>query len=211
MTSVRSCLMAGVAALYLTAAADASATTCGTLGPNQLLYFATGTTSCYATGEGQINRPNQHPFGLSSPLVFLDESGHRGDPEEGALSIRGHSWSITPPAGYSHFVLLFEQSNDSHRGPDWGAFLLSDTTGAWLISTLSIHGDDHDHWDDHGDRHGDDHRGNRWAPINLDLSHAILYGVAETPLPAAFLLFGSVLIGSGGIAGWRKLRGRIAA
>jgi hypothetical protein len=144
--------------------------------------------------------------------VYLDKSGHLGDPEEGALSIRGHSWSITPPAGYSQFVLLFEQSNDSHRGPDWGAFLLSDTTGAWLISTLDIHGDDH--WDDHGDHHGDDHgdhhRDHRWAPIQLDLSHAILYGVAETPLPATLLLFGSVLIGSGGVAGWRRLRDKFA-
>ena len=192
-------LLAGVIALGLTTA-PASATTCGALGVNSVLYTTTGTSSCYATGNGQINSPDDHPFGLLSPLLYLDKSGAPGGLADGALTITpGAStpgtpgdWSISPPSGYTNFVLLFQQSNSDNKLPNWAAFVLSGNFGTWLMESLNKNGG---------------------LQSPLTLSHAILYGIAsptQTPLPGALVLFGTVLLGSGGIARWRKRRERMA-
>ena len=192
-------LFAGLIALGLTTA-PASATTCGVLGQNTVLYTTTGTSSCYTTGIGQINSPDDHPFGLLSPLLYLDKSGAGGGLADGALTITPPgsptpgatgNWLILPPSGYTNFVLLFQQSNSPNKLPNWAAFVLSGNLGTWLMESLN-------------------NSGGLQSPLTL--SHAILYGVASptpTPLPGALVLFGTVLLGSGGIAGWRKLRERM--
>jgi hypothetical protein len=183
-------LFAGLIALGLTTA-PASATTCGVLGVNTVLYTTTGTSSCFATGNGQINSPDDDPFGPLSPLLYLDKSGAGGGLADGALTITPGQWSISPPSGYTNFVLLFQQSNSPNKLPNWAAFVLSGNFGTWLMESLN-------------------NSGGLQSPLTL--SHAILYGVADptqTPLPGALVLFGTVLLGSGGIARWRKRRERM--
>jgi hypothetical protein len=174
------------AALFsLAAASAASAATCGTnVGANQNYYDVTGASSCYATGTGQINQPTDQPFGPASLLVYLDKTGATGDLAEGSLTVDPGLWSITPPSGYTNFVLLFEQSN-SPREPDWAAFLLDALTGTWGITGSNGMG----------------------VFSSKTLSHAILYGEpVATPIPGALVLFGSALSLLAGFFGWFRRR-----
>ena len=193
-------LIASLIALGLTTTPGSAATCGGPLIGNNVLFTVTGTNpGCFGSGDGQINLASQQPFGAS--YVYLDKTGSTTDPNEGALIVTGiaegdklkgpGNWQIIPSlvAGYTNFVLLFQQSNNPNRTPDWAAFSLNSNGGTWIIQALS---------------------GNGNSVNSLSLSHAILYGV-ETPLPGALLLFGTVLLGSGGIARWRKFRERMAA
>ena len=172
-------------ALLLAGAPAAHAATCGSnVGANQNFYTVTGASSCFATGTGQINQLSDQPFGPSSPYVYLDKTGAVGDPEEGALALGDGLWSITPPSGYTSFVLLFQQSN-SPREPDWAAFLLDALAGTWNITGSNGMG----------------------TFSGKTLSHAILYGqTSHTPLPGAVVLFGSGLALLSGFFGWCRRR-----
>src|SRR5262245_41188257 len=113
MSLDRWCLVASVVGLFLTATTAASATTCGpTGGTNTNVFTATVTESpCYATGNGSVNLPTDHPFGALSPLVFIDKSGDAVGPLAITGALAGHgTWTLNnPPTGYSKFVLLFLQ------------------------------------------------------------------------------------------------------
>jgi hypothetical protein len=199
MTLGRSAIAAAAIACFVAATPAAFAAVCPTtITPPANIFTVTGASGCFASGTGQVTGPGDPDFPFAS-LVYLDKTGVSGDPKEGALTVSTtpQTWSINTSLllGYSNFVLLFQQSN-SPREPDWGAFSLNATSGTWLIEKLTIN------------PQGKEIR------ENVTLSHAILYGVAsptQTPLPGALVLFGTVVLGSGGIAGWRKRRARISA
>jgi len=93
---------------------------------------------------------------------------------EGSLTIGAGTFSINAP-GFMSLVLALK-SGEGQLDPDWAAFLLPPGvfSGTWTISSQGF-------------------------------SHANLYGLrAETPLPGAIWLMGSVLASWFGMRFWRR-------
>jgi hypothetical protein len=144
--------------------------------------------ACHSFGEG-----NESIADFPGSTFLAKVEGNDGT--SGALTVTGiealsGTWSInaTLLSAYSSFLLVFK-SGEGTLNPDWAAFSLANIggiiSGTWAILTGT-----------------------------QSLSHVSLYGIigpALVPLPGALLLFGSVLAGGAGFAGWRRRRQRVVA
>jgi len=128
-------------------------------------------STCFDQGSGNVDL---------SPLILLDKTGENNNLLEGALTINETStgqgtFSIDAllTAGYTDLTLSVKDGNLD--GLQWGAFSLAALNGTWALQ---------------------DKDGKYKA-----LSGAELWGsVSPIPVPAAFWLFGTALLGFVGMS-----------
>jgi hypothetical protein len=168
----------------LASGADAALVSCPGTAATDDREFKLDTSiaaTCFAFGSGNINGEIniKHPENGDQFLpghpgyVVIDISNNTNtyvgvDGELNIGSGSSGSFSFTKPLGYHNFVLAFKTG--ANLDPVWAAFLLPDSVS-----------------------------GGTWSIIpGQDLSHANLYaiaGVAQTPVPGALWLMGTVLAG----------------
>jgi hypothetical protein len=140
--------------------------------------------TCLAFAAGNINGNNDAVNQLGYLTVDKTDNTTLYIGIDGELQVIPASnglsgtFNINPPVGYQNFVLVLK-SGVADLNPDWAAFLLPAgvLSGSWTISGQNA------------------------------FSHANLYaveGVAQTPLPGALWLMGSVLAGWFGFARLRQ-------
>ena len=138
--------------------------------------FSLSTSSastCLATGTGNINGNGDTINNLGYVTIDKSDNTTLYVGVDGELTISGTgglsgSFSFTPVAGYSNYVLALK-SGEGQIDPDWAAFLLPAgvTSGDWAITAGS-----------------------------QTLSHANLYAqISAIPLPAGIWLLGTVVAG----------------
>ena len=190
MVCFRSKLLAAICAtgfslgIGLTSSANAATVDCPTSG----ISITTVSASCMAFGPGSMDT-SAFLNGLLAGLgyVLLDKSD---DLISGALP---GSLTTTPPTsgitgsflvvapGYTSLVLGLERRSDQ-LDLNWATFVLGALSGTWDILV-----------------------------VQQQLSHANLYGIRgaaidPVPLPAPFILMGTVLAGTYLVGRWRRRR-----
>jgi hypothetical protein len=142
--------------------------------------------TCIGSSSGNINGNGDAINALGYVTIDKSDNATVYVGADGELTLTGAgtlsgTFSFSPPAGYQKFVLAFK-SGQGNLDPDWVAFLLPAgvLSGSWNILSGT-----------------------------QELSHANLYGiagVAQTPIPGALWLMGSVLAGWLGVGRWRQSR-----
>lgn len=196
MRLFRGLLTAAVVALSFGAGDGASAATCGTsplTGNNNSLFTVSGVAAgCVGSDSSPFAITPTLTVGLQN-YQHIDSTGtNSAGLANGILTTSSTtsihsslaSWSVGTLTGFQNLLLVFQHAGTDNFNPDYGMFAMNGTfTGTWLIEAISPQ------------------RGR----IPLALREISLYGqlaqVSQTPLPPAFLLFGTVLAGW---SGWRR-------